>query len=77
VSATCRSCRQPVIWCLTLNRKKMPVDPDPVPEGNLIMIDPIEPGDIPMVVAKANPDVPGWTSHFATCPDADAHRKPR
>lgn len=71
----CRSCQQEVLWVLTINRKKMPVDPEPVADGNLILIDPIAPGDIPMAVNKANPDVPGWTSHFATCPDAAEHRK--
>lgn len=42
----CKSCEATIYWIETVNRRRMPVNPD-------------------------------GTSHFATCPNADRHRKVR
>lgn len=44
--STCKSCRQPIVWCLTTKNKRIPMDQNGEP-------------------------------HWATCPQADAHRKGR
>lgn len=75
-TSTCRSCPAQVVWCITINGKRMPVDAEPGPDGNLILIDDEIFGDQPpMVVNKSNPDVEGYTSHFATCTHSDEWRK--
>jgi hypothetical protein len=61
----------------------MPVDPDPVPDGNLVLTPggaAISSHDVPLaaVVDPAQPtldDPPRYRSHFATCPNADQHRR--
>jgi hypothetical protein len=74
----CRSCRAEIFWAATSHGKRMPVDAQPVEDGNLV----IAPGDLPTayVVDPGQPDLTGeprYTSHFASCPHADQHRRPR
>ncbi len=57
----CRSCRAMIIWFKTPAGKNMPVDADTV-----------EPED-----DVNDLDLSRHVSHFATCKNADAHRKPR
>lgn len=57
----CRSCRKLVVWFNTPKGKKMPVDAETT-----------QPND------RADQlDLARHTSHFATCPDAEKHRKSR
>ena len=72
-SSTCKSCGAPVIWKVTEGGKKIPIDPEPCEDGNLILFGT---GAHPLSMMKI------WTgdkykSHFATCPNAAAHRRPR
>lgn len=73
-TTTCRSCGAPIVWCVTPAGNRMPVDADPSPRGNLVLE-----GELARVVPA--PDLldrrPRHTSHFATCPNADQHRKVR
>lgn len=79
--ARCRSCRAPVIWALTeAHRRRMPVDAEPTPDGNVLLTDddpPIAqvlvPGQASLFTADNG--APTFTSHFATCPNADQHRR--
>lgn len=75
--ARCRSCGVTIVWCHTRAGKRIPVDLDPTPEGNLrVFID-------GLAVALTNGEraayieagVPLHTSHFATCPQAAAWRR--
>jgi hypothetical protein len=34
--ANCNSCQAPVIWVKTSTRKRVPIDVDPVPNGNIL-----------------------------------------
>ena len=65
----CKSCSQPVLWCLTKNEKPMPVNPTPILNGNLDLV-----GDHALYV-KPDPAVARYVSHWATCPNADQHRR--
>jgi hypothetical protein len=80
--SACRSCRAPIVWARTVNGKRMPVDRDPTPDGNLVLavpgVDDTEP--YVTVVDPDQPmldDPPRYRSHYATCPDADRWRKQR
>jgi hypothetical protein len=94
-SPRCRSCEAPIWFGLTAKGKRMPLDPAPVEDGNVVMdrleqvmdqlagADESGPGQaLPhiRVLSKGelpDPDVARYVSHFATCPKADRHRRPR
>lgn len=69
----CRSCQAPIRWKLTEAGKRMPIDRDPVPDGNVVLLD----GDRVHVLHadEVADDVPRYVSHFATCPNARGHRR--
>jgi len=89
----CRSCKEPIIWTVTSNGKRMPVDADPVKAARGFRIDEqlldeaqmgfdedeLRPGKDVVATFTATP-APGerlYISHFATCPDANEHRRER
>lgn len=69
----CRSCSAPIIWIKTsATGKPMPLDRDPVPDGNVVIRD----GLAVVLTAEESPDTTRrFLSHFSTCPDGKAHRK--
>lgn len=82
----CKSCAAPIVWAKTRTGKSMPLDVDPVPHGNVTIVDYVNPGAVtptPVVVVGqlALDDTPvsvwRYQSHFSTCPDAVAHRRRR
>lgn len=76
--SSCRSCRAPIVWASTVNGRSMPVDRDPVPDGNLILTYPSPGSALALVVDPDQTmldDPPRYVSHFVTCPNADQHRK--
>lgn len=89
--SACSSCRRPILWCVTEGGKRMPIDPEPHADGNVVKT-----GATDLVYGKPVPVVrvlddatmtlfdtvpagvePRFVSHFATCPDADKHRTGR
>lgn len=60
----CRSCNAPITWAATPNGKSMPLD---------------HPGEHRVVVGADGfaRVVATYTSHFATCAQADQHRQTR
>ena len=74
----CKSCGAEIIWVPTVGGKNMPCDPTPIPyresqEGKHTIVT----SDGRVVKAKVDltSDTFGYTSHFATCPNADKWRK--
>ena len=63
----CRSCGAAVVWVITPAGKKMPVDAKPV---SGFVLDENENGTVNAFSGKV------YVSHFATCPDSEAWRKP-
>jgi hypothetical protein len=60
--------------------KNHPLDATPDPEGDWVITTAKTQtgGDTPMMVGATpmhDADEPHYTSHFATCPNADTHRK--
>lgn len=82
--ANCRSCERRIIWVESdRSGKPMPLDPEPVPFGNIRVIE--RPGQnrvgrvltLDELALIDETDELLYLSHFATCPNAHAHRKPR
>lgn len=70
----CRSCEAPITWAETESGKAMPLDAKPTRDGNMVLVR--------GKTRFANEEDrrlarPLYMSHFATCPDASAHRKPK
>ena len=70
----CKSCGKRIDWyVVAASGKRMPIDPEPAPNGNVrvdVVANAVE-------VVPAGSHVPLYLSHFATCPSAAKHRKPR
>ena len=62
----CRSCQAPIVWMKTAKQKNIPVDVEGIDEEELDWE-----GNQPLF------DPEEHTAHFATCPDADKHRRSR
>lgn len=76
----CRSCGAAVAWVITAPKgKRMPIDPEPVADGNIILQLGAVNSQVPPLattLAKgASTELPRYKSHFATCPNAKQHRK--
>ena len=69
--SACSSCKQRIIWAKTTTGKAIPLNPDPIVGGNLDLVDGVA------RVVQPHPAVKLYVSHFATCAQADAHRKGR
>lgn len=76
MSATCRSCGATIRWERTVNDKPIPLDPEPVEDGNLAIRDDGKVYSVgkPSEGALALP-IPKYKTHFATCPNAAEHRR--
>lgn len=69
----CRSCGADIVWALTTNGKRMPVDAEPSAEGNIRLRN--AGGHVfADVVAPLSHDRLRL-SHFATCPSFAKHRR--
>jgi hypothetical protein len=81
VAEQCRSCKASVIWAVSEKGKRIPMDADPVADGNFIL-EYSAVGE-PPVARPRNATIGtvefrdglGFKSHFATCPDAGEWRK--
>jgi hypothetical protein len=79
----CASCPARIIWAVSVTTgSTMPVDADPVgsPAGNMLLTP--RPGMAPLARVGGNPAglfgaTAIYRSHFAVCPGASRHRRPR
>ena len=78
----CRSCEAPIIWARNQQTDRlMPLDAKPVATGTLLLDPPPRSGEPVLVTsshalyaARVVAGEPLYVSHFATCPNAAAHR---
>ena len=73
----CKSCRKPIVWAETEKGRRIPLDPDPVSDGNIILQ---QRGKFKPPLAIVRLSIPTdetnrFKSHFATCPQASRWRK--
>lgn len=73
----CRSCNARIVWAKTPTGATMPVDASPVSDGDLVLISGPQGWLAVRVHDNVEPDKPRHKSHFATCPNADQHRRER
>lgn len=81
VTPTCRSCGQPIQWATTTTGKRMPVDRRPHPDGNVLLrprtagpgLEAVVLGPLERLAQERVHQL--HQSHFATCPQADQHRR--
>ena len=69
---TCKSCAKPIIWGYTIAGRRMPLDPEPVADGNLVL----DGRKVRWVTAEDAPET-RRSSHFSTCIEAGSHRRRR
>lgn len=74
----CRYCPAQVIWADT-GRASMPVNPAPVPGGNVVLTARALGAPLAHVTADPadHPGQPRYTAHFDSCAGADQARRPR
>lgn len=79
----CKSCGAEILWIKMASGKSMPVDAKPISyrtmhpgtKGFNVMTLVTKDGRVAKGVFDPSSDKIGYTSHFATCPNANAHRK--
>lgn len=70
--SACKSCGASIIWARALDSgKAIPLNPEPKVGGNL------ELKDGAVQVVRPSRTIKLYVSHFATCPNANQHRKER
>ncbi len=72
----CRSCGQAVLWVEILGSgKKNPLDPLPTADGNVVLVGDGKAEALRKDSHRAEGEL-RYISHFATCPNAKAHKNP-
>lgn len=81
MTARCSSCGAPITWAVTTTGKRMPVDAEPAPNGN-VELTPLlsafnrEPTEATVHAQRPlGHEGPLHLSHFVTCPQADEWRR--
>jgi hypothetical protein len=67
----CKDCNKPIRWYKTVNGKSMPVNADPVTDGNVV----IEAGRARVLQSGETYAGRRFVSHFKTCPFASKRRE--
>lgn len=75
--ASCRSCGEPIIWAEFESGKKCPFDAEPSQAGEWALNEAYDPPKATRLRRTEGSGEEGYTSHFATCPDAATHRRSR
>lgn len=87
----CDACGQPIVWATTERGRRIPLDPEPRPDGNVELIcvhgvdvarvvtavreQELEQQAVAAIRAGREPELRLHMSHFATCPSADTFRR--
>lgn len=78
--ATCSSCGAEIIWRRMHTGSRMPIDPEPHPEGNILLGSATGTSQVLSKEARKNHKAAGtplYRSHFVTCTRPEQHRKKR
>lgn len=75
---SCTSCGAPIVWAVHWRtRNRMPLDEKIVTTGLRFRIDQDDAGQTIAFAVDRSSDAPGLESHYATCPNAEHHRRAR
>ena len=76
-TAQCRSCGAPVRWVTMPSGRSAPLDPEPHPDGNVVMVSATRarPLTANRIAQAGKLPEPRYRSHFVTCPNASEHRR--
>ena len=83
MASACRSCGAEIVWLVIRpGGRRMPVDLEPAPEGNVLAdlaqgVGVVIPTGALADMKADTPDEPFYLSHFATCPQAGEWRRKR
>ena len=74
--SACRKCHAGIIWATTTKGASIPIDEEPVQDGNLVLV----PQQGRTVLARTPDELLDrgrhrYVSHFATCPNAAEFRR--
>jgi hypothetical protein len=78
--STCQSCGASILWVRTLSKRRMPLDADPKPTGNVVIVKHVNGGEVGVYLSGSNLEFYSdikerYVSHFSTCPDAKTWRR--
>jgi hypothetical protein len=75
----CQSCAARIVWAVTERGKRMPVDAEPHPAGNITLLPLPDGGATAHVLGKFESagGAPRHRSHFVTCPQSSDWRRSR
>jgi hypothetical protein len=74
----CRSCGAAVLWVRSATTGAlMPLDAVPCEDGNISLVVGMAHVHHGSLFEEMLPEGPRFKSHFATCPSAASHRKPK
>lgn len=66
----CKACGNRVIVArLDSNGLRLPIDPNPVPDGPIVLVQDRDTGAATAYYSSAKDGRPRYTNHFATCPE--------
>jgi hypothetical protein len=73
---TCAACHVPVRWVITTGGRRLPLDPKPVPDGNIqpVTIDGQHRARV-LTGDELPAQGPAWQPHFRSCPSAPEYRR--
>ena len=72
----CRSCGAEIIWLTMASGRRMPINPEPSPAGNVVADLVVAVGAVLSTTpGAAKPAGPLYLSHFATCPQGKTWRR--
>jgi hypothetical protein len=86
--SVCKSCGTDIVWAVSERGRRMPVDAERRPDGNIVLSH-RRVGEPPVALVQSAEsierlrqqapahEVALFVSHFATCPNAAKHRKRR
>ncbi|MEJ7724323.1 MAG: hypothetical protein WKF64_08465 [Ilumatobacteraceae bacterium] len=78
--SACRSCAAAIVWAVTDNGKRIPLDAHPTPAGSVRLHDTVPPRAVVVgaTIDLFDPTDDGtrYMPHHATCPQADEWRRP-
>jgi len=75
-TSPCKGCGRPLYWVKTANGSPHPLDAEPTPDGNAVIIGGVvhfKRGDL--FEEMIDDALPRYRSHFETCPEAAKFRR--